>query len=58
MIQDVKTDEWQLFDIRGIRQVNRWQPLIPLENTVYVAFNEDTIKHFSHIDQENIFGYK
>ncbi|MCZ8541565.1 single-stranded-DNA-specific exonuclease RecJ [Psychrobacillus psychrodurans] len=47
MIQDVKTDEWQLFDIRGIRQVNRWKPLIPVEDTVYIAFNEQTIKHFS-----------
>ena len=46
MIQDAKTDEWQLFDIRGIRQVNRWLPMIPVEKTVFVAFNEATIAHF------------
>ncbi|WP_411747078.1 single-stranded-DNA-specific exonuclease RecJ [Psychrobacillus psychrotolerans] len=55
MIQDIKTDEWQLFDIRGIRQVTRWQPLIPLEDTVYVAFNEDTIKHFSTIIDHRLY---
>jgi len=55
MIQDIKTDQWQLFDIRGIRQVNRWKPLIPIENTVYIAFNEGTIKHFSSIIENKIF---
>lgn len=55
MIQDIKTDEWQLFDIRGIRQVNRWKSLIPMEETIYIAFNEDTIKHFSSTIDSKLF---
>src|SRR5690606_34616817 len=42
MVEDVRTDQWQLFDIRGIRQVSRWSKLIPQENQVYLAFKEET----------------
>ena len=44
-----KVDEWQLFDIRGIRQVNRWHQMISVENNVFVAFNEETVHHFDII---------
>lgn len=55
MIQDIKTDEWQLFDIRGIRQVNRWKSLIPVDDTVYIAFNDTTIKHFSSTIESKLY---
>lgn len=42
LIEDVRTDEWQLFDIRGIRQVSRWSKLIPESGQVYLAFKPDT----------------
>lgn len=42
MVEDVRTDQWQLFDIRGIRQVSRWSKLIPQENQVYLAFKDET----------------
>lgn len=42
MVEDVRTDQWQLFDIRGIRQVSRWSKLIPTENQVFLAFKEET----------------
>lgn len=57
MIQDAKTNEWQLFDIRGIRQVNRWLPMIPLEQTVLVAFHEETIAHFRSFLPSDIWLY-
>ncbi|WP_144511182.1 single-stranded-DNA-specific exonuclease RecJ [Bacillus sp. FJAT-22090] len=55
MIQDAQTNEWQLFDIRGIRQVNRWLPMIPKEQTVFVAFREQTIAHFRSIIPKDIW---
>ncbi|MFJ5768502.1 single-stranded-DNA-specific exonuclease RecJ [Psychrobacillus sp. NPDC093180] len=55
MIQDAKTNEWQLFDIRGIRQVNRWLPTIPLDQTVFVAFNEQTIAHYRSVIPKDIW---
>lgn len=55
MIQDAQTNEWQLFDIRGIRQVNRWLPMIPVEQTVFVAFHEQTIAHFRSIIPKDIW---
>ena len=42
MVEDVRTDQWQLFDIRGIRQVSRWSKLIPTDNQVFLAFKEET----------------
>ncbi|WP_391116158.1 single-stranded-DNA-specific exonuclease RecJ [Psychrobacillus sp. L3] len=58
MIQDVKTNDWQLFDIRGIRQVNRWLPMISREKSIFVAFNETTISHFATLIQEKIWQHK
>ena len=53
MIEDVQTDEWQLYDIRGIRQVNRWNQMIQEEHTLYIAFNQKTVRHFeSLLDME------
>lgn len=49
MIEDVKTDEWQLYDIRGIRQVNRWTQMIQQEQTLYIAFRKETVQHFESL---------
>ena len=49
MIEDVQTDEWQLYDIRGIRQVNRWSQMIQAEQTLYMAFNKKTVQHFESL---------
>ncbi|WP_394187635.1 single-stranded-DNA-specific exonuclease RecJ [Paenisporosarcina quisquiliarum] len=63
MINDVQTKEWQLFDIRGIRQTNRWIHLIQKEETLFIAFDQKTIKHFEtvlnqpilHVKEDTIF---
>ena len=31
LIKDIRSDEWQLFDLRGIREPSRWLPTIPAE---------------------------
>ncbi|WKA60036.1 single-stranded-DNA-specific exonuclease RecJ [Planococcus shenhongbingii] len=54
MIEDVRTDEWQLFDIRGIRQVSRWSKLIPEKDQVYLAFKPETIAVFQTLLQQPI----
>uniref|UniRef100_UPI00356A166C single-stranded-DNA-specific exonuclease C-terminal domain-containing protein n=1 Tax=Planomicrobium okeanokoites TaxID=244 RepID=UPI00356A166C len=46
LIEDIRTDQWQLFDIRGIRQVSRWSKLIPERDQVYLAFNTETVAVF------------
>ena len=49
MIEDVQANEWQLYDIRGIRQVNRWNQMIQPEHTLYIAFNPKTAQHFESL---------
>lgn len=49
MIEDVRTDEWQLYDIRGIRQVARWSKLIPEKGQVFLAFRPDTAAVFESL---------
>ncbi|HSO57076.1 MAG TPA: single-stranded-DNA-specific exonuclease RecJ [Paenisporosarcina sp.] len=49
MITDAKTDDWQLYDIRGIRQVNRWNQMIQADQTIYLAFDKKTITHFESL---------
>lgn len=55
MIEDVRTDEWQLFDIRGIRQVSRWSKLIPDKGQVFLAFNAETVTVFRTLIGQPIF---
>lgn len=58
MINDVQTKEWQLFDIRGIRQTNRWIHLIQKEETLFIAFDQKTIKHFETVLNQPILHVK
>lgn len=42
MIQDVAVDEWQLYDYRGKSQTAHWLAKIPIEQTDFIAFSEQT----------------
>ncbi|MEI2664538.1 single-stranded-DNA-specific exonuclease RecJ [Rossellomorea sp. LJF3] len=42
-LQDVKIDHWQLFDVRGIKQVHKWNGLIPEENKKMICFHPSTL---------------
>ena len=46
LIGDIKSDEWQLFDLRGVREAARWLPTIPLQDTLFAAFHKQTVNHF------------
>ncbi|GLC88470.1 single-stranded-DNA-specific exonuclease RecJ [Lysinibacillus piscis] len=49
MIEDVQTTEWQLFDIRGIRQTSRWLSTIPKEEATFFAFRPETIAYYQSL---------
>ncbi len=46
LIGDIRSDDWQLFDLRGIREATRWLPTIPVDRTLFVAFHGQTVTHF------------
>jgi single-stranded-DNA-specific exonuclease len=46
LVRDILSDEWQLFDLRGIREASRWLHTIPMVNTIYIAFQKPTIEQF------------
>lgn len=53
MLQDVHTDAWQLFDIRGAHKISQWLAKIDAEQTTFLAFRKETIAHYdSAIEQE------
>jgi single-stranded-DNA-specific exonuclease len=54
LIRDVQTKDWQLYDIRGIRQTSRWTHLIQEEETVFIAFNKKTVQHFESVLTSNL----
>ncbi|WP_203333099.1 single-stranded-DNA-specific exonuclease RecJ [Planococcus beigongshangi] len=54
LIEDIRTDQWQLFDIRGIRQVSRWSKLIPEKDQVYLAFHPETVAVYRTLIQHPI----
>ncbi|XKH50975.1 single-stranded-DNA-specific exonuclease RecJ [Chryseomicrobium palamuruense] len=43
MLEDAMSSDWQLFDVRGIRQLYRWLNQVPQGDAHYVAFHEETI---------------
>ncbi|WP_342511153.1 single-stranded-DNA-specific exonuclease RecJ [Sporosarcina sp. FSL K6-1522] len=49
LIGDIRSDEWQLFDLRGVREPSRWLPTIPVERTLFAAFQEQTVVHFQSV---------
>ncbi|MCP1145407.1 single-stranded-DNA-specific exonuclease RecJ [Lysinibacillus endophyticus] len=54
MIEDVQSNEWQLFDYRGKSLVQKWMNTIPLNTCSVIAFNETTIEMFQPIIQTSI----
>ncbi|WP_421380105.1 single-stranded-DNA-specific exonuclease RecJ [Bacillus salacetis] len=42
-LKDLAVDHWQLFDMRGIKPVNRWFDKVPSQNRTIIAFNQSTI---------------
>ncbi|MCZ2258386.1 single-stranded-DNA-specific exonuclease RecJ [Sporosarcina sp. G11-34] len=46
LISDIRSDEWQLFDLRGIHEPSRWLHTIPKNRTVFIAFQEKTKAYF------------
>lgn len=45
MLKDMKSDGWQLFDVRGERLLSRWLPNIP-QDAVFVAFRKESVRKF------------
>lgn len=48
-VNDVQTEDWQLFDIRGIRQVSRWLHQVPIEDVQFIAFQQETVQQFASL---------
>lgn len=46
LLEDLRSNKWQLFDLRGIREVSRWIHTIPKSKTKFIAFQEQTIPVF------------
>lgn len=55
MIQDIQSDEWQLFDIRGKSQTANWLSKIPVEKTDFIAFQEKTVQKYEQSIQKPIY---
>ena len=51
LLQDIRSDERQVFDLRGIRDPLRWIHTIPKDNALYIAFQPQTKAHFLPILQ-------
>ncbi|WP_060205360.1 single-stranded-DNA-specific exonuclease RecJ [Sporosarcina koreensis] len=49
LLDDIQSNDRQLFDLRGIREPNRWISLIPEKNNVFIAFQETSIAYFRPI---------
>ena len=49
MIHDLQITEWQLFDIRGKSQVTNWLSKIPVDDTTFIAFREETVKAYHQL---------
>lgn len=54
-VDDVQTTEWQLFDIRGIRQPSRWLQQVPIQDVQFVAFSDATVSYYASIVEQPIY---
>jgi single-stranded-DNA-specific exonuclease len=41
-LRDMKIEEWQLFDLRGNKQWNKWIPSIPTSESQFITFQKGT----------------
>ncbi|MEL3973970.1 single-stranded-DNA-specific exonuclease RecJ [Rossellomorea oryzaecorticis] len=53
-LHDIKIDQWQLFDVRGIRQVDKWEKHVPKENKKIFCFHSSTLEKLHMQDREDI----
>lgn len=49
LLDDIQSKDRQLFDLRGIREPNRWISVIPDKNNLFIAFQEASIAFFQPI---------
>ncbi|KKB43445.1 single-stranded-DNA-specific exonuclease RecJ [Bacillus thermotolerans] len=49
-VKDLEVDEWQLFDMRGHRDIKRWMHQVPEERTL-IVFREQTVREL-HLEKE------
>jgi single-stranded-DNA-specific exonuclease len=47
LIQDASVKEWQLFDIRGMRNIYPFLLSLPIEKRMLIAFNKETLETLS-----------
>ncbi|MEI5905712.1 single-stranded-DNA-specific exonuclease RecJ [Bacillus spongiae] len=54
-LQDIKVEEWQLFDMRGIK-LQKWIDIVPKKNTLYIYFDRKNMnrQEFSLLIEESI----
>lgn len=57
LLEDLRSRNWQLFDLRGIREVSRWIHTIPTQEATFLAFYERTIAQFQPMIKEKIALY-
>ncbi len=53
-LQDIKIEQWQLFDVRGIKQVHKWEELIPHEKKKLVCFNASTLEKINLTSKSDV----
>ena len=54
MIEDVQTKEWQLYDYRGKSQTANWLSKLIIDQTDFVAFQQQTVNQYEQIIQRPI----
>ncbi|GKV54390.1 single-stranded-DNA-specific exonuclease RecJ [Sporosarcina sp. NCCP-2222] len=58
LLGDVRCDERQVFDLRGMREVSRWLPAVPKKATAFVAFYESTAHSYQpYMPEETIYCF-
>ncbi|MBS4191426.1 single-stranded-DNA-specific exonuclease RecJ [Bacillus sp. FJAT-49705] len=53
-LQDLAIDDWQLFDIRGIKRLGQLEELIPKEHSKWIVFNHDNANKFQSYINEKV----
>jgi single-stranded-DNA-specific exonuclease len=58
MIQDLSVEEWQLFDVRGVRNIKQVIDKIDSTKLITIAFNKESVKALSlRDDVHNVIEY-
>ncbi|MCA1056276.1 single-stranded-DNA-specific exonuclease RecJ [Rossellomorea aquimaris] len=53
-LHDIRIDDWQLFDVRGIKQIDKWEKQVPDQNKVIVCFHPSTLDKLELKDRDDI----